>query len=136
MFDHLGFRVRDLAASRRFYEAVATAIELAVIDNSPTSFLIVRSAEEPIPFVWIGTEEPAFWMAGMTVSSSPIHLAFRVESQEAVKRFHIAALTAGGTDNGAPGPRGPDEMGYFGAYVLDPDGNNIEAGYRKSSDDT
>ena len=130
MLDHFGFRVRDLAAARRFYEAVAGAIGLAVIDNSPASFLVVRSAEQPIPFLWVGTDEPAFWTPAHHVSASPIHVAFAAPDRAAVDAFHRAALAAGGRDNGAPGPRGPAEMGYYGAFALDPDGNNIEAGYR------
>ena len=64
-------------------------------------------------------------------SRSPIHLAFKAASRAAVDAFHRAALAAGGTDNGAPGPRGPAEMKYYAAFVLDPDGNNVEAGVRE-----
>jgi catechol 2,3-dioxygenase-like lactoylglutathione lyase family enzyme len=130
MFDHIGFRVRDLHASRRFYEAVAASVGLQVIDNSDTSFLIIRSTDKRIPFVWVGTEEPKFWKPGHRVSNSPIHLALSARSTADVDAFHKAALQAGGIDNGKPGPRGPAEAHYYGAYVLDPDGNNIEAGFR------
>ena len=130
MLVHFGFRVRDLAAARSFYRAVTEAIGLALIDNSPTSFLVGRSAEAPIPFLWVGTDEPAFWTAGHRVSASPIHLAFAAPDRAAVDAFHRAALASGGRDNGRPGQRGPDEMGYYAAFALDPDGNNIEAGYR------
>jgi catechol 2,3-dioxygenase-like lactoylglutathione lyase family enzyme len=130
MFDHIGFRVRDLQAARRFYEAVAAALGLAVIDNSPTSFLVGPDAARPIPFLWIGTDQPSFWRPRHQTSASPIHVAFSAKSTEAVDTFYRAALANGGVDNGAPGPRGPAAMKYYGAYVLDPDGNNIEAGYR------
>ena len=130
MIDHIGFRVRDLAASRRFYEACTQAIGLQVIDNSADSFLIVRNLEQPLPFIWVGTALPAFWNAAHVVSASPIHVGFTASSRDAVDAFHRAALAAGGRDNGSPGPRGPTEMKYYGAYVLDPDGNNIEAGVR------
>lgn len=132
MFDHIGFRVRDLRAARRFYEATMAALGLAVIDNSDNSFLIGPNAERPIPFVWVGTDEPAFWTAAHRVSTSPIHLAFSAHDLAAVDAFHRAALAAGGRDNGAPGPRGPEAMHYYGAYALDPDGNNVEAGHRGS----
>ena len=132
MLDHLGFRVRDLAASRRFYDAAANALGLAVIDNTAESFLVGRSAEEPIPFIWIGTQLPAFWTAGHETSQSPIHMAFSAASEAQVRAFHRDALAAGGRDNGGPGPRGPAEMKYFAAFVLDPDGNNIEAGWRRN----
>ena len=130
MLDHMGFRVRDLAAARRFYEAITAPLGMAVIDNGPSSFLVVRDAEQPIPFVWVGTDKPAFWTDRHTTSASPIHLAFQAPDKAAVDAFHAVALAAGGTDNGAPGPRGPAEMKYYGAYVLDPDGNNVEAGFR------
>jgi catechol 2,3-dioxygenase-like lactoylglutathione lyase family enzyme len=132
MLDHMGFRVRDLAAARRFYDAAMAALGLAVIDNSENSFLIGRSAAEPIPFVWVGTDLPKFWTPGHETSQAPIHVAFTAKDKAAVEAFYRAALAAGGTDNGAPGPRGPAEMKYYAAFVLDPDGNNIEAGVRGS----
>lgn len=130
MIDHLGFRVRDLAAARRFYEAVARALGLAVADNTPESFVFGPSAEEPVPFLWVGTALPAFWTEEHWTSQSPIHLAFTAKDREAVNEFHRVALAAGGRDNGAPGLRGPPELNYYAAFVLDPDGNNIEAGFR------
>jgi catechol 2,3-dioxygenase-like lactoylglutathione lyase family enzyme len=131
MIDHMGFRVRDLAAARRFYEACAAAIDLQVIDNSNESFLIVRSTEEHLPFIWVGTTQPAFWSAMHATSASPIHLGFKARDRAAVDQFYRAAVAAGGTDNGPPGMRGPAEMKYYAAFVLDPDGNNIEAGVRE-----
>jgi catechol 2,3-dioxygenase-like lactoylglutathione lyase family enzyme len=131
MLDHMGFRVRDLHAARRFYDAAMAALGLAVIDNSDTSFLVGRSAEQPIPFIWIGTSEPAFWSESHRTSSSPIHVAFQARDRAAVDAFWHAARAAGGTDNGAPGPRGRPDMHYYAAFVLDPDGNNIEAGCRE-----
>ena len=107
MIDHMGFRVRDLAVARCFYEACASAIGLAVIDNSPEFFLIGPSASKPLPFVWVGTAQPAFWTPAHSTSSSPIHLAFQAADRAAVEAFHRAGLAAGGKDNGAPGPRGP-----------------------------
>lgn len=130
MIDHLGFRVRNLAASRRFYDAVAQSLGLITVDNSENSFLVGISAENPIPFIWVGTDRPAFWTDDHVTSKSPLHLAFKAVDEAQVRAFHAAALRNGGTDNGAPGSRGPAEMNYFGAYVLDPDGNNIEAGCR------
>src|SRR5215831_8489985 len=121
MIDHMGFRVRDLAASRRFYDACAQALGLQVIDNTAESFLIARSAAQPLPFIWVGTTLPAFWSAAHVVSASPIHVGFAAPDRGAVDAFYRAALATGGRDNGSPGPRGPAEMKYYGAYVLDPD---------------
>ena len=132
MLDHIGFRVRDLAAARRFYDAAMAPLGLQVADNTATSFVIGRSIEEPIPFIWVGTDAPAFWTAENRVSTSPIHVAFSARDRAAVEAFHRAALAAGGSDNGAPGPRGPEAMHYYAAFVLDPDGNNIEAGFREA----
>ncbi len=131
MLDHMGFRVRDLAASRRFYDACAAAVGLATIDNSEESFLIGRSAEQPLPFIWVGTALPAFWTPAHATSAAPIHLAFAARDRAAVDAFYAAGLEAGGMGNGAPGPRGPEAMKYYAAFVLDPDGNNIEAGVRE-----
>ena len=130
MLDHFGFRVRDLAAARRFYDHAMKAIGLEVIDNTSTSFLVGRSAAEPIPFLWVGTDRPSFWRPASATSASPIHVAFAAPDRKAVDAFYKAALAHGGTDNGKPGRRGPAGMNYCAAFALDPDGNNIEAGYR------
>jgi catechol 2,3-dioxygenase-like lactoylglutathione lyase family enzyme len=131
MIDHMGFRVRDLAAARRFYDACLTPLGLQAIDNTEGSFLIGRSREEPLPFIWVGTTQPTWWSADHSTSKSPIHVAFKATTRSEVDAFHRAALAAGGTDNGKPGPRGPAAMKYYAAFVLDPDGNNIEAGVRE-----
>jgi catechol 2,3-dioxygenase-like lactoylglutathione lyase family enzyme len=131
MIDHMGFRVRDLAAARRFYDACARALDLQTADNTDESFVLGYSKAEPLPFIWIGTALPAFWSPAHVTSNSPIHLAFKAKNRAAVDAFHRAALAAGGTDNGQPGPRGPAEMKYYAAFVLDPDGNNVEAGVRE-----
>lgn len=126
MLDHTGFVVTDLAAARRFYDAIAGALGLATHSNSAESFVLGRSAEEPVPYLWIGTIRPSYWAEGSRAGINQTHIAFRAESRAMVDAFHRAALAAGGRDHGAPGPRDgvPD---YYGAFVLDPDGNNIEA---------
>jgi catechol 2,3-dioxygenase-like lactoylglutathione lyase family enzyme len=131
MIDHFGFRVRDLARARFFYDAILEPLGLQAVDNSEESFVIGRSKAEPLPFIWVGITQPAFWTGAHETSRSPIHLAFKATSRDAVDAFHRAALAAGGTDNGAPGLRGPVEMKYYAAFVLDPDGNNVEAGVRE-----
>jgi catechol 2,3-dioxygenase-like lactoylglutathione lyase family enzyme len=126
MLDHTGIVVSDLAKARRFYDAIAEALGLATASNSAGSFLFGRSAEEPIPYLWIGTTRPSYWAEGSRAGLNQMHVAFIAPSKEAVDAFHHAAIAAGGRDNGAPGPReGVGE--YYGAFVLDPDGNNIEA---------
>jgi catechol 2,3-dioxygenase-like lactoylglutathione lyase family enzyme len=117
MIDHIKLRVADAAASRSFYEA---ALE-------PLGYRVIF---EPAPGeVGMGAKFPDFWLAPAPDGAAPVpsHVAFRVEDQATVDAFHAAALAAGGTDNGAPGPRPQYHPGYYGAFVLDPDGNNVEA---------
>ena len=129
MLDHTGFVVTDLAKARRFYDAIAAALGLGTIDNSAESFLLGRSAAQPIPYLWIGTLRPSYWVEGSRPGLNQYHFAFAADSIEAVDAFYKAALEAGGRDNGPPGPR-PTGGRYYGAFVLDPDGNNIEACFR------
>jgi catechol 2,3-dioxygenase-like lactoylglutathione lyase family enzyme len=129
MLDHTGFVVSDLARARRFYDAIATPLGLGTIDNGAQAFLLGRSAEEPIPYLWIGTLRPSYWVEGSRPGLNQMHIAFAAPTKDAVDEFYRAALAAGGKDNGKPGQReGADS--YYGAFVLDPDGNNIEACYR------
>jgi len=126
MFDHTGLIVTDLARSRRFYDAIAAALGFETMNNGDQAFLLGRSAKEPLPYLWIGTIRPSYWVEGSRAGLNQAHIAFAASDKGAVDAFHRAALAAGGKDNGAPGPRaGGGE--YYGAFVLDPDGNNIEA---------
>lgn len=128
MLDHFGFVVADLEKSSRFYEACLAPLGLQIIERHDYGAVIfAKSVEDAFPFIWIGTGRPSFWREDSAAAKSPIHLAFKAASKEAVKAFHASALKSGGTDNGKPGQRDPD---YYAAYVMDPDGNNIEAGYR------
>jgi catechol 2,3-dioxygenase-like lactoylglutathione lyase family enzyme len=126
MLDHTGFVVSDLTRARRFYDAVAKALGLGTIDNGEHAFLLGRSAEEPLPYLWIGTLRPSYWAEGSRPGLNQMHLAFVAKNKAAVDEFYRAALAAGGRDNGPPGPR-EGMQPYYGAFVLDPDGNNIEA---------
>jgi catechol 2,3-dioxygenase-like lactoylglutathione lyase family enzyme len=114
VFDHVDIHVSDLAASRRFYRAALAAWESREVelDNGEISF--GPSGSEDLA---IAAGEP----------SGPIHLAFAAPDRDTVHRFHAAALEAGGRDNGGPGLRPQYHAGYYAAYVLDPDGNNVEA---------
>lgn len=110
LVDHIHLRVSNLAAAKRFYRAV-----LATLGREPT-----YEGDTAIAFdeLWIDTADDR--------GPSRVHLAFQAEDREAVKRFHEAGLAAGGRDNGAPGERAY-HPGYFAAFLLDPDGHNIEA---------
>ena len=109
LIDHVHLRVADLEASRRFYRAALNALGRDLTGESPDHF----AADE-------------LWVDRADGPVSRVHLAFQTASRAAVHDFYDAALAAGGRDNGRPGER-PYHPGYYGAFVLDPDGNNIEA---------
>jgi catechol 2,3-dioxygenase-like lactoylglutathione lyase family enzyme len=123
VFDHVGIEVGDFDRSRAFYEMVLAPLGIEVV-------------MEPMPqMVGFGTEgKPSFWlMARGRPTVHGVHLAFPAADHDAVDTFHAAGLAAGGTDNGAPGPRPLYHASYYGAFVLDPDGNNVEAVCHKSN---
>lgn len=126
MIDHTGIVVTDLVAARRFYDAIAKALALETMSNGDESFLFGKSKDEPIPYLWIGTTRPSYWVEGSRAGINQMHFAFIAKDQAMVDAFYQAALANGGKDNGAPGPR-QGAGDYYGAFVLDPDGNNIEA---------
>jgi catechol 2,3-dioxygenase-like lactoylglutathione lyase family enzyme len=115
MIDHVKAFVSDLERSKSFY---MRALE-------PLGYRILM---EPAPVVvGFGADRPDFWLELRPESVTTAHLAFRAESAEVVDAFHRAALDAGGRDNGAPGMRPMYHPHYYGGFVLDPDGNNVEA---------
>lgn len=115
--DHLWLRVTDLDAAARFYEAVAPHA-----GYRPGTRTAERAA-----FVATGTGGGTFSLAPGAEPTSGLHVAFRAPDTTTVDAFHASALAAGYEDNGAPGLRAEYSPGYYGAFVLDPDGNNIEA---------
>jgi catechol 2,3-dioxygenase-like lactoylglutathione lyase family enzyme len=117
MLDHLGFSVSDYERSKAFYAQALAPLGLELL-------------LEPLADVGGFGEggKPFFWIDGRgTAPQTGIHVAFAVGDRPTVEAFHAAALAAGGTDNGGPGVREIYHPDYYGAYVLDPDGNNIEA---------
>ncbi len=117
LIDHLQLVVKDLAASRRFYTAILEQLKIPIGGEGDGYFW----ADE---FVVSSKESPA--AEGLLTGRT--HFAFQAQSREAVERVHKAALAAGGRDNGAPGERAY-HPGYFAAFVIDPDGNNVEVVY-------
>jgi catechol 2,3-dioxygenase-like lactoylglutathione lyase family enzyme len=118
MFDHVQIKVADLEASRAFYAAIFHALGYGVVFQatlvvgfgvSPHCMFEVRQADETAPL------------------SRAVHVAFSARTADAVRAFHAAALAHGGADNGAPGLRPEYEEGYYAAFVVDPDGHNLEA---------
>ena len=115
LIDHVQLVVKDLPASRRFYTAVFEALQVPMGGSGDDYFW----ADE----LFISTPDSR---AAQGVLTGRHHLAFQARDRATVDRFHEAALNAGGQENGQPGER-PYHPGYYAAFVLDPDGNNIEA---------
>ena len=127
MLDHFGFCVPNFEASVVFYERCLAPLGLQIIERHDYGAVIVaRSPDDPFPFIWIG-RGPSHANLDRDPKASPLHFCFAAPDEEAVGAFHAAGLESGGTDNGAPGEREP---GYYAAYVLDPNGYNIEAAFR------
>ena len=123
MFDHVQIKVDDLASSRAFYAAVFAALGYGIVfevegvvgfGNDPHDMFEVRQASASVPV------------------SKSVHVAFIAKSKEAVRAFHAAALAHGAKDNGMPGLRPQYEEGYFAAFVIDPNGHNLEAVFKES----
>jgi catechol 2,3-dioxygenase-like lactoylglutathione lyase family enzyme len=116
LFDHIGLKVRDYQASVRFYSAALQPLGFSLQYEDAASST-AGFGPQGQPQLWLGAGEPG----------TGIHLAFTAADHAAVGAFHRAALAAGGKDNGAPGLRPEYHPHYYGAFVLDPDGNNVEA---------
>jgi catechol 2,3-dioxygenase-like lactoylglutathione lyase family enzyme len=125
VIDHVTIRVSDLARSREFYEAALAALEFRVLyeagDERGRSVAFGRPGADDFAI-----HEPIASPGQDTVTRG-LHVAFRADNAESVEAFHAAAVAHGGRSIGGPGPRPEYSQGYFGAFVLDPDGNNVEA---------
>jgi catechol 2,3-dioxygenase-like lactoylglutathione lyase family enzyme len=117
MYDHVGLKVKDVAGSVRFYEAVLAPLGL-VLDAQDKSW--AGLGPKGAPALWL-------YQVDRKASASGTHVGFSAPDRSAVDRFHAAGLGAGGTDNGKPGVREDYGPTYYAAFLLDPDGNNVEA---------
>lgn len=115
MLDHIGITVPDYAKSKRFYESALAPLGYGVIMEFDGAVAGLGAAGKP-----------DFWIA-QGEAGTRIHVAFASPDRATVDAFYDAALAAGGTDNGAPGLRPHYHANYYGAFVFDPDGNNVEA---------
>jgi catechol 2,3-dioxygenase-like lactoylglutathione lyase family enzyme len=114
-FDHIGFCVRDFLVSRDFYIRALAPLDIPVL-------------HERDDWVTFGSNgRPLLWIGAGPAPRAPLHIAFRARDRAAVNAFHAAGLAAGGRDNGAPGLRPQYHPGYYAAFVIDPDGHNVEA---------
>ena len=126
MIDHTGIGVADMARSAAFYDAALGALGLRRAMQLP--------ANDGSDGIGYGVRYPVFWIDRYHPPGVKQHTAFVAQSREEVEAFHAAAIEAGGIDNGAPGyrPVPKDYPTYYAAFVLDPDGNNIEAVFREA----
>ncbi len=122
MIDHTGIAVSDFARSKAFYTKALAPIGYTVLAEFPAS---VTGSADVIGFGV--APKPDFWIVTGTPNVPPIHIAFRAASRADVDEFYRAGIAAGGRDNGAPGLRPHYHPNYYGAFVLDPDGHNVEA---------
>jgi catechol 2,3-dioxygenase-like lactoylglutathione lyase family enzyme len=125
MLDHVEIRVSDLAASRRLYAPSLAELGFGVVHEGmhegDAYVLFGRPDADDFGIHSVGTQP------GRDRVTTGAHVAFAAQDEDAVRRWYEAALANGGTDNGAPGPRPQYSPGYYGAFVLDLDGNNVEA---------
>jgi catechol 2,3-dioxygenase-like lactoylglutathione lyase family enzyme len=115
MFDHVGFGVTDYAASKAFFLQALAPLGVAVVMEGPYGLGLGMN------------RKPSLWLHEASVKPAPLHIAFTADTRAQVDAFHRAALAAGGTDNGAPGLRPHYHEHYYGAFVIGPDGHNVEA---------
>jgi catechol 2,3-dioxygenase-like lactoylglutathione lyase family enzyme len=113
LFDHVKLPVRDLARSRTVYERALQPFGVRVVEN-------------PLG-PGFALDDQDFWIMEEEMAAGSVHIAFSASDRETVDAFHAAAVEAGGVDNGRPGLRPHYHSGYYAAFVLDPDGNNVEA---------
>ena len=114
MIDHIGINVRDYNRSKEFYRQ---ALE-------PLAYRLMMEIEGWSGF---GKDAPKFWITAAEPVHTSVHIAFRSPDRAGVDAFYAAAIAAGGVDNGPPGVREIYHPNYYGAFVIDPDGNNVEA---------
>ena len=122
MLDHIGYSVSNLKVSRVFYGKAFKPLGLKILMEVTPEMTGTDEAH-----VGFGADRPFFWIGTGSKPSHSVHVAFAAESRKIVDEFHAAAIAAGGKDNGKPGIRPHYHENYYGAFVLDPDGNNIEA---------
>lgn len=121
MLDHVGYPVSDIGNSRSFFSAALAPLGIKVLME------VTKEMTGGSEHVGFGVDKPDFWIGTGKPVGAGVHIAFKASSRARVDEFYKAAMAAGGRDNGAPGLRPQYHPHYYGGFVLDPDGNNIEA---------
>jgi catechol 2,3-dioxygenase-like lactoylglutathione lyase family enzyme len=122
MLDHIGLAVSNLRKSRQFYLVALAPLSIGIV--------MELTQEQTGKYAGAGfgaRNKPTFWIGTGEHPGAPVHVAFTASTRAQVDAFYKAALSVGGRDNGAPGVRSHYHPNYYGAFVLDPDGNNVEA---------
>lgn len=115
MFDHIGFGVSNLAQSKDFFLKALAPLGVSVAMEGPYGVGMGKNGK------------PSLWLHDMSAPAAPMHIAFAADTREEVDAFYLAAMAAGAKDNGAPGLRPHYHANYYGAFVIGPDGHNVEA---------
>ena len=115
VFDHIGFNVSNFAAAKEFLTKALAPLGIGITMEGEGWAMVGRKGEGQ------------FWFGSFGPSPGPIHIAFAAKNREEVRRFYAAAIAAGGKDNGPPGIREHYHPNYYGAFVIGPDGHNLEA---------
>lgn len=121
ILDHIGFNFSDFAKAKAFFLAVLAPLGIGVVFEDEGPAMLGRDGK------------PQFWFGGDGPSPGPIHLAFAATDRAQVDAFHAAAIAAGATDSGAPGLRPDDHPGDYAAFVIGPDGRNVEAVFHEKA---
>ena len=125
MIDHISYYATDYEATKRFYDATLPLLGYPLVTEMKTDW------DKDFPgrriCAWGPAGKPCFWIAEVKTKHDPRHIAFAAADRASVDAWYAAALEAGGKDNGPPGERPIYHPGYYGAFALDPDGNNVEA---------
>lgn len=121
MFDHMGLGVTDFQRSTAFYDAALAPLGIRQL------YVVPKEFTGGVDAVGYGKARPMFWISQLDATKGKLHVAFSAKTRAEVDAFYEAALKAGGRDNGAPGLRPHYDKDYYGAFVLDPDGFNVEA---------
>lgn len=131
MFDHLGIVSCELSTSREFYISCLAPLGITLLQDNSTAEgdgWLVFGTIPNAPFLVVAAGRPSFWTEPNTPAKSPVQFAFSAGSKDAVDQFHLNGFESGGVDNGPAGFRQPN---CYAAYLLDPDGNNVEAFFRE-----